>query len=194
MTSYDKSRDETYRLRLVRGGEPVHNRPYVSAEVPAGSSQIVEQSIVNEWPNSRYDVSYDVHGDGTVTDKVTTLIWKQCPEGLSGSKCDAGTTDTLTWEEALERANTVNDGDGFAGSTDWRLPNRNELLSLSALDRYDPAINITVFPGTPSAGFWSTSPSAYDRDYAWGVDFHYGNDYGNRRYGSVRLRLVRGGQ
>ena len=189
-----KSRNETYRLRLVRGGEPVHNRTYVSAEVPAGSSQIVEQSIVNEWPNSRYDVSYDVHGDGTVTDKVTTLIWKQCPEGLSGSKCDAGTIDTLTWEEALERANTVNDGDGFAGSTDWRLPNRNELLSLSALDRYDPAINITVFLGNPSAGFWSTSPYAGYSYRAWYVNFSYGNDSYDRRSDTYRLRLVRGGQ
>ena len=181
-------RDKPSRLRLVRGGEPVHNRPYVSAS--SSGTQRVKKYIVNEWPDDRYRV----HDNGTVTDKVTTLIWKQCPEGLSGSKCGVGTIETLTWQDALERAKTVNNGGGFAGSTDWRLPNRNELLSLSALDRYQPAINITVFPGTPSAGFWSTSPNASDSNYAWNVYFNYGYDSNDYRYNTRRLRLVRGGQ
>ena len=126
------------------------------------------------------------------------MIWKQCPEGLSGKDCgtaDSPSTSEFNWKDALERANTVNDGDGFAGSTDWRLPNRNELLSLSALDRSQPAINITVFPGNPSAGFWSASPYAGGSGYVWNVNFDYGyvdnNDY---RYYTSRLRLVRGGQ
>ena len=184
------ARNQSYRLRLVRGGEPVHNRPYVSAS--SSGTQTVKKYIVNEWPDDRYIV----HANGTVTDKVTTLIWKQCPEGVSGPKC-SGTTTTLTWKKALEQAKEVNDGGGFAGSTDWRLPNRNELLSLSALDRYKPAINITVFPGTPpKADFWSASPSvdySYGSEYALYFDFYDGKDSHSFRYYTARLRLVRGG-
>ena len=185
----NQARDTSYRLRLVRGGEPVHNRPYVSAS--SSGTQRVKKYIVNEWPDERYTV----HDNGTVTDKVTTLIWKQCPEGSSGSECDSGSEIRLTWKKALEQAKEVNDGGGFAGSTDWRLPNRNELLSLSALDRYKPAINITVFPGTPpNDKFWSASPYVNDSSYAWNVNFNYGLDYGNYRSNTYRLRLVRGGQ
>ena len=190
----NQSRNKAYRLRLVRGGEPVHNRPYVSAKVPAGSRQRVEQYIVNEWPDDRYTV----HDNGTVTDKVTTLIWKQCPEGFTGKDCgtaDSPSTSEFNWKAALERAKTVNNGDGFAGSTDWRLPNRNELLSLPALDRYQPAINIAVFPGTPpSAGFWSTSPYANGSHGAWNVNFDGGRDNYYNRNNTFWLRLVRGGQ
>ena len=38
-------------------------------------------------PDSRYVVNEPVAGEFVVIDNDTGLMWKQCPEGLSGSTC-----------------------------------------------------------------------------------------------------------
>lgn len=57
-----------------------------------------------------------------------------------------------------------------------------------------PTINTRIFPATVDAFYWSSSPNANDNYYAWGVDFAFGNDYGDAKDGSYYVRLVRGGQ
>jgi len=100
--------------------------------------------------NSRY---ID-HGDGTVTDIKTGLMWKQCPEGLSGSQCDTGEAKAFRdYEVGLH----VSDHNGFAGYTDWMLPNKEELLTISDDFLRSPTINETIFPNTPSGDFLSSS-------------------------------------
>jgi hypothetical protein len=150
-------------------------------------SQTRRTYIDNQWEASRYTN----HKDGTVTDKKTGLMWKQCHEDLSGSSCTIGTATTHTYKEAIELAeNTTFPTDSY----DWRLPNIKELRSLAAHDRVNPAINSTLFPNTPSSGFWSSSPFASNANYAWTLHFNlgYGNYYG--RYRSRYVRLVRGAQ
>ena len=153
------------------------------------SEQTIETYIDNRWQDSRY-IKYN---DGTVTDKKTALMWKQCPEGLSGSDCLTGTVATYTYKTAIERAD-ASENKPFATYSDWRLPNIKELRSLAARDRYKPAINSTLFPNTPNAYFWSSSPTANYASYAWLLGFDYGNDSYNSRDLSFDVRLVRGGQ
>lgn len=130
------------RVRLVSGGVPAYKTTEPAA-TPA-SGQTVLEYIVNQWPDSRYK------GDGmVVTDTITGLMWKQCSEGLSGSGCATGTSTIFSWGEALEHAKLVNAVGGFAGYSDWRVPNIKELSSLVALDRRNPAINSAIFPNTP---------------------------------------------
>ena len=150
-------------------------------------SQTIEDYIDHQWENIRYTN----HNDGTVTDKKTTLMQKRCPEGLSGSGCTAGTATTYTYKAAIELAENAT----FATYSDWRLPKIKELASLVAYDRYEPAINSTLFPNTPTNDrFWSSSPGASSTSNAWLLNFGYGNgNYGNRD-GSHYVRLVRGGQ
>jgi hypothetical protein len=52
------------------------------------------------------------HGDGTVTDRATGLMWMQKDSGKA-----------MNWEEALEFAENL----VYAGYDDWRLPNAKEL-------------------------------------------------------------------
>lgn len=59
--------------------------------------------------------SYTDNGKGTVTDKVTGLVWQQ----KMGSK--------ITFAEALNKADTMTLG----GYTDWRIPTIKELYSLA---------------------------------------------------------------
>src|SRR5579871_625134 len=71
-------------------------------------------------PRSRFEPN----GDGTVTDRLTGLVWLQ----------DADLFGEVTWAEALKHANTLESGkyglrDGSVVG-DWRLPNIRELRSL----------------------------------------------------------------
>ena len=154
-------------------------------------AQTIEGYIDNEWPDSRYTD----HGNGTVTDTKTGLSWKQCSEGQTASSggC-SGDASSYTWDQALQQPATLNSGGGYAGHSDWRLPNIKELASLGALDRNSPSINSALFPSTPSAWFWSSSPYADNRYDAWKFGFSYGYGDNFYRYDNYHVRLVRGGQ
>ena len=153
------------------------------------SDQVIKSYIKNQWQDSRYIN----HKDGTVTDKKTTLMWKRCPEGLSGSDCLTGTAAKYTYKTAIERADT-SENKPFATYSDWRLPNIKELRSLATYDRYRPTINRTLFPNTPTSDFWSSSPYAGISGGAWRLNFNFGNDNPNYYNYGHYVRLVRGGQ
>ncbi|WP_295436623.1 DUF1566 domain-containing protein [uncultured Thiodictyon sp.] len=158
----------------------------LSASGAAVAAQTCRTDIAPTAPDSRFTD----HGDGTVSDAATGLVWKRCAEGLSGAGCAGGAVSTFTWQNALQRAADAD----FAGRTDWRLPNKNELESLVERRCYEPAINATFFPNTPSSWFWSASPYASYPDYAWGVNFGYGYVDGDNKHYAGSVRLVRGGQ
>jgi hypothetical protein len=156
------------------------------------AQQICEDYIPNEWPDNRYTIE-TVLGDNIVTDHKTGLQWKQCSEGLSGTDCMTGTATTHTWQQALDLADGQNLSD-YAGYTDWRLPNIEELRSLAAINCYNPSINENVFPNTTSNWFWSFSPFASNDYYAWVVYFGSGYGGGFNRSNGYGVRLVRSGQ
>ncbi len=146
-----------------------------------------DSKIPASTPTSRFTD----HGNGTVTDTQTELMWAKCAHGLGGVACSSGSASVHNWEEALDLANSRI----AAGYDNWRLPNINELRSIVEGRCYYPAINLTVFPETPvDSYFWSASPRAGNADSAWGVNFYNGNSYGSYRGLSKHVRLVRSGQ
>ena len=139
---------------------------------------------------------YVDHGDGTVTDTRTGLMWKQCLEGQSGVDCE-GTAGLFDWDNAMKIPQTVNQHGGFAGHRDWRIPSRYELESLVMHERTNHAICTEAFPNAPASGVWSCSRNAYGTGFAWVVLFHYGlssYSYGDGCRTDFGVRLVRGGQ
>ena len=87
---------------------------------------------------------YTDNGDGTITDRVTGLMWQ---------KVDAGES---TWEIAVARAARVTNG----GYSDWRLPTPTELMSIMLYNGGgSPALNTSFFPSNPAgaAEYWWTS-------------------------------------
>ena len=137
----------------------------------------------NSWSDSRYEV----HGDGTVTDTATGLMWLQCSLGQDAEDSCSGTAETHTWPSALEASVNYS----HASYSDWRLPNIKELSSLVARDQYLPVINSTIFPNTELDGYWSSSPSDYSTTFAWGLEFDDGQDLESHRDTMNYVRLVR---
>lgn len=139
---------------------------------------------------------YADHGDGTVTDLKTGLMWMKCSIGqhLEDENC-AGTASTFTWQGALNQAQLANHS-GTLGYTDWRLPNINELGSLIEKACVEPAINEGVFPNTRSLNnkYWSASLRKGQGLEAIFVEFQYGNEDSRAKSDSYLVRLVRGGQ
>jgi hypothetical protein len=156
----------------------------------AGQAQTCPGSIPPTTPTSRFTI----HGDGTVKDIQTGLMWKRCAEGQTGADCTGGAAAAYTWQGALERAREANQNGGFAGHADWRVPNVKELRSIAERRCYGPAVNLDVFPNTPAYWYWSSSPVAFDGGSAWSVSFAYGYDNWDDKGGSGYVRLVRGGQ
>ena len=101
-------------------------------------------------------------GDLIIKDTLSGLVWA------------ADYTGTLYWTEALSYCNNLD----YAGYTDWRLPNRNELLSLA---NYDKIRQASDFPELPLEKFWSSSPllNSFPGDdlflEVFTVDFDYGS-------------------
>jgi hypothetical protein len=146
------------------------------------------QNCKESVPATGPDSSFAIHSDGTVTDITTGLMWMRCSIGQKwdGKTC-SGTAAKFSWAEGLKAAGSHE----FAGRRDWRLPNKNELESVVEGRCFFPAINGRVFPATPTAFFWSSSPYAALSSGAWSVDFGSGAVNASIKSGLNHIRLVR---
>ncbi|MDU9048465.1 MAG: DUF1566 domain-containing protein [Candidatus Electrothrix sp. Rat3] len=170
------------------------------------SSPIMLQPLpkVEKMPQKDRTIGqYIDHGDGTITDTKTGLMWKRCAEGLSGDNCEDGKVESYQWNDAMQRFKDVE----YAGYADWRLPTINELKTLvycsKGKEKYDdyckdgyetPTINQQAFPNTEATWFWSGSPSTVNSDGAWYVRFNFGVSSADSRNYHYAVRLVRDGQ
>ena len=181
------SRTTGNRLRLVRGGFAAYAISYPVATSGVG------QTVLNYIPNIWHESRYTVHNNGTVTDSYTDLMWQVCSQGQSWISASVatcnGSTTTHTWQQALQ----VADLSSFASYPDWRLPNIEELRSIVAFDRFDPSINLDIFPSSSTSSYWSSSPYAYDGTKSLFIYFDDGDDGSGGRTVKRRVRLVRGG-
>lgn len=135
-----------------------------------------------------------VNANGTVTDSDTGLVWDQCTYGLSGAGCATGSAFNGTWPDALRQATNAN-ADAYKGTSDWRVPSKNELESIVKIDKSGPTIDSTAFPGTPMiARLWTSTTYALLPANAWGINFNDGEVDYNTKTEPGYVRLVRGGQ
>jgi hypothetical protein len=146
--------------------------------------------------------NYTDNGDGTITDNVTGLMWEKLSD-------DGGIHDwanSYTWADAFNvKIGALNAGSGFAGHTDWRLPNRRELESLVDAGRMSPSIdpvfnsgcaaNCTVLTCscTNSFAYWSSTTYQSNPVGAWFVDFSDGRVAFDGKSTPYNVRAVRGG-
>jgi hypothetical protein len=170
--------------------------------------------------------NYVDNGDGTITDTKTGLVWEKksddgtihdkdttyswCVDANFDFNCDNG-MNLMDGTVVTTFLATLNAGGGFAGHTDWRLPNRRELESIVNLENVDPAVSaafntncgvdsngnagcmVTACSCTVSDYYWSSSTDALSPQNAWIVYFGDGNIATPDKIHSYYVRAVRGG-
>lgn len=157
---------------------------------------------------------YTNHGNGTITDKQTNLMWKQCSEGSSGINCDKEPT-SFKWQAAMDHVKGIS----FAGYSDWRLPTKEELDTLvfcskgrvskmirihngnrqvvysgkcKGKEYAKPTIIKEIFPNTPDIWYWTSSEFKNSDSGAWGINFSNGKSLMNyKNLSNNMVRLVR---
>lgn len=168
--------------------------------VSAKAQQVCNADIPLTRPDSRYEAVVGATPAGSeVRDKVTGLIWQRCLFGMSwnGSTC-FGNLSPRDWTQAIEVARLATPTSANP-ATPWRLPERNELASLTEKACRNPAINAKWFPRVPSAfpGYFAWSANQYaGSNFAWIVYFKFGDgghDLEDKGVG-LSVRLVRSGQ
>ncbi len=147
---------------------------------------------------SRYPLSspvsrFEDHGDGTVTDKLSNLMWMRCAAGQNWVKgACVGSPTPLTWAAAQAAAAAI-DKDASFFYSDWRVPQIPELATIAERQCTAPRINLTIFPDTPAEFFWTSSSrqGAGAETYAFALSFGTeGVKYGSKEE-RHDVRLVR---
>jgi hypothetical protein len=150
-------------------------------------------------------LAYVDHGDGTITDLNTGLMWEKLSD--DGSIHDWDTA--YTWPDSFGKATALN-GASFAGYTDWRIPNVKELVSITNYQFQDPSLSPVFHTGcTPGCTvatcsctkspqvtgyYWSSTTHVPNPVQAWGVSAHGGLVIQNVKepFATLYVRAVRG--
>lgn len=122
----------------------------------------------------KVDPAFRDNGDGTVLDFTTGLVWQKSDDGLMRG-----------WDAALSYCKKLELG----CHTDWRLPERYDLVSIADSSRFSPSIH-PVFDCHPD-NYWSNTTYLYYPGSAWYVNFKYGYAGWNYKSYGGYVRCVR---
>ena len=134
------------------------------------------------WPTPRFSDN----GDQTLTDNLTGLIWAKNANPAAATKL---------WQGALDYIASLN-SKSYLGYSDWRLPNRKELMSLvnRQQDNSVSWLNAQGFSNVQVNYYWSSSSYSNGTGAAWflgmsdGYTGHFSKGY------LYNVWPVRGGQ
>ena len=174
---------------LPKTGQSISYTPYddaYHANPHWGTDDIGNPKGEGSWAAYTADGGrFTNNGDGTITDNATGLMWAS--DGI-GEGCNWGSlkfwAGAIFWAEGLY----------FAGYTDWRLPNSQELYSIVDCSKFEPSIDTNFFPNTKWKYYWSSTTDPHITDYALRVNFGYGTVSGYHKTSSYSVRAVRGGK
>lgn len=126
----------------------------------------------SKYPLAAPTERYKDNGDGTVTDLRLNMTWMRCSIGQEwdGNTC-TGEAKTFTWQQAQDEAAALNKNGGYGKYSDWRVPHIPELAMIAEPQCSDPRINVTIFPETPAAFYWSATPGRGKREGAYRLSF-----------------------
>jgi hypothetical protein len=136
----------------------------------AGDDGAIQSGVV--WPSPRFND----HGNGTITDELTGLMWLKDGACLGYQDWKFGSfreVDSLN----IDPLGTGCQDYTAARYTDWRLPNVNELESLVHAGRWNTAtwLNSVGFAGVEAKHYWSsTSDEINGTSQAWAVSMYTG--------------------
>ena len=129
--------------------------------------------------------------DGTIYDNVTGLMWVENPNLLPAPFSIAGVQDELNWNDTIDAC----EGLIYAGHSDWRCPNINEIMSLFFINPTGQQIDLDFFKYIYNWYYWSSTTYFFNTTAAWITEFIYGLTYTAYKDTSECLVIpVRGGR
>ncbi|HBA89371.1 MAG TPA: hypothetical protein DCZ75_15700 [Geobacter sp.] len=172
----------------------------------AGTGQDGELQTGLEWPQPRFTGN----GDGTLTDRLTGLVWTKDANAMSSRDPSYATNSggSVSWSQALDYIKKLN-SEGYLGHSDWRLPNANELRTLigtqSDQAAWLTAQGFTIFSDPSSiwwyGSYWSSTTMGQDPAAAVSVGLNFANTWAgigvsmaqDKKWGSALVWPVRAG-
>jgi len=175
-------------LSLPRSGQTVCYDDSGTNIACVGTGQDGDLQAGAAWPSPRFADN----ADGTMTDRLTGLMWSQDADAPGPGVCNPGAR--RTWQGALDHVKCLN-GTRYLGKSDWRLPNRNELASLVNHGQSNCAawLNEQGFSNVRPGGYWSSSTYACTTWNAWGINMHDGAETSYAVKHLINVWPVRGG-
>jgi hypothetical protein len=154
--------------------------------VTVQAEQTCRDNLEESTPTSRFIFN----DNGTVTDKDTKITWMRCAMGQKwdGKTC-TGKAQAYSWQEARDAVAELN-SDTFGEPTKWRLPYVPELASITERKCFEPRVNLTVFPATPSKAFWTGMERKGDTGKAYAIDFGGGSVMPSMKSNAAYIRLM----
>ncbi len=154
----------------------------------AGDDGALKKGVA--WPNQRFTSNTDQ----TVTDNLTGLIWAKDAGTPTVGSCSGG---KMTWQAALTYVACLNTT-SHLGHNDWRLPNVNELESITNAGQADPStwLNSQGFVSVQSDSYWSSTTYIYNNNTfsAWYVYMYNGGVFAYNKTEPYYVWPVRSGQ
>lgn len=164
-----------------------------------------------------YPDRFEDHNNGTITDRLTGLMWMKCDLDLNWDDVKKECADPppvvgggsgrikKNWQQTLVDAQAKSIV-GLAGLTDWRLPNIKELTSIMELNCISMTSNLAIDNkvfDVEGVVYWSSTPDRNTTpvetppvtNQAWSVNYRYPINLGANRQSideELFARLVRG--
>ena len=139
--------------------------------------------------SSRFDC---VMGGEAILDNQTGLVWVRDAQFI-GKK--------VSWEDAVKIVESIELG----GEKGWRLPTRDELITLLDTSQSEPALphghpflninDLATVSGMPGGyNFWSSTAYKDDSERVWMVSFYVGKVYDSLKLMDATFWPVRDGE
>ena len=177
-------------------GPEIHDSKYLAVDENGVQLEPGEAGpcVLDQFTGLTWEVK---NQSGGLHDRDNTYSWFNPDEDASGEldyrgkpdggNCSGSPCDTHAVVQAVNKA-------GLCSYTDWRMPTRDELGSISDPRKTNkpPSINIKYFTNTQAGEYWSANDYQFHWDTAWLWNFGNGLDRVEWKASPMYVRLVRG--
>lgn len=155
----------------------------------ANAADCKPNTILPSTPNDQFVDNED----NTILDLRTGLLWAKCAIGqdYANGKCEGAAQNFTSFRAALSHVDSIRTS--YLDTGGWRIPNIKELDSIVERQCTNPSINVDIFPDTPSATFFSSTPQPDSLDNFWArsISFFTGEEYTPPTETLRHVRLVK---
>jgi hypothetical protein len=165
----------------------------VEAGDPNNGSNFAVICIRGKTTNNTTFTAKTVSGGEVVASPLGNLTWTKCSLGnlatsavLTGAACDSAGVGTGTWFQAIEACENLI----YAGNSNWRLPNAQEMLWLfNGAIGSEPYTDSAFFPSVPTTRYW-TATHYYAAQNSYDAGFNLNPIFASSKTSALAVRCV----